>query len=363
MALATLVACGPFGCGGRGSNPLPDKVLNIYSWADYIAPDTVANFERETGIKVNYTTYESNEILETHLLTGHTNYDIVLPTDVYFERLLGARVFRPLDQTILTNRGNLDPGIMRQLAVHDPGNRYATPYLWTTVGIGYNIDMIRARLGDVHPESWSLLFDPANAAKLQDCGITVIDSPMDVFAAALLYLGKDPNSRDSAEVGAAADLLMKIRPYVRSINSSGYLNELANGGHCLVLGWSGDVAQARLRSMESGSSVKLRYFVPREGSLIVVDMMAIPADAPHPHNAQIWLNYLMRPEVMAGITNAVSYPNGNLASFSIVKDAIRSDPTVFPDSTTRTRLHALVAASPGHSRLITRLWTRFRERQ
>jgi putrescine transport system substrate-binding protein len=363
-ATIALCACGGRGNhGGSGGQSAPQDILNIYSWADYIAPDTVANFEKETGIRVRYDIYESNEVLETKLLTGHTNYDVVLPTDTFFERLMHAGTFRKLDQTALTNIANLDKDIMQELAVHDPGNQYATPYLFTTTGIGYNVDQVRERLGSTPFDSWSMILDPKNAARLKDCGINVLDSPLDVIASVLMYLGKDPNSRDPADVEAAADVLMKIRPFVRSIESLSYISELSNGSVCALIGWSGDVLQARSRAIEAGNGVKLNYFVPREGGLIIVDMMAIPADAPHPKNAERWLNYLMRPDVMAGITNAVKYPNGNRAALPLVKEALRNDPAIYPDPQVRKRLHSLVAAAPEYTRLVTREWTRFRTGQ
>ncbi len=365
VAVCGFVALG--GCGDRGAqraNSAPEpNTLNIYSWADYIAPDTVANFEKETGIKVRYDTYESNEVLESKMLTGHTNYDVVLPTDIYFERLMQAGTFRKLDRTALTNIANLDPEIVQKLAVHDPGNLYALPYLWTTVGIGYDVAKVRQRLGAEPLDSWAVLLDPKNAAKLQDCGISVIDSPIDVVASTLLYLGKDPNSRDAADLAAVEIVLMKIRPFVRSIESQAYISEFANGSLCAALGWSGDIIQARSRAIEAGNGVKINYFVPREGSLIIVDMMAIAADAPHPREAMLWLNYLMRPDVMASITNAVKYPNGNRAALTLVNDALRRDLMVYPDPAMRARLHSLIMTTPEYSRQVTRLWTRFRTGQ
>jgi putrescine transport system substrate-binding protein len=356
-----LSACGGGGDHGRGRGGADsDKVLNIYSWTDYIAPDTVANFETETGIKVHYDTYDSNEVLETKLLTGHTNYDIVVPTDTFFERLARAGAFRVLDPAALSNRGNLDPEIMRRLAVHDPGNTRAVPYLWSTVGLGYNAAAIAQRLGAKPPDGWSLLFDPANAAKLEDCGISIIDSPADVFAATLVYLGRDPNSREPADAQAALAVLMRIRPWVRSIDTSEYISELANGSLCLALGWSGDVLQARDRAREAANGARIVYLLPREGSLLETDMMAIPADAPHPANAELWMNYLMRPEVMAGITNFVKYPNGNAAARPYVAPAIAADPNVYPDADARAKLQVLRAAPPEYSRMLTRLWTTFR---
>jgi len=334
--------------------------LNVYSWSDYIAPDTVANFEKATGIEVHYDTYESNEVLETKLLTGHTNYDIVVPTSTFFDRLAQAGVFLKLDWSALPNRVNLDPEVMQHLAEHDPGNVHGVPYLWSTTGLGYNVAAVRERLGQGPIDSWSTIFDPANAAKLKDCGITIIDSPADVFGVALIYLGLDPNTRSPADAGAAAALLMKIRPFVRNIDSQPYIAELANGGTCIALGWSGDVLQARDRARDAANGIRIDYLLPREGSLVILDMMGIPADAPHPANALKWLNYLMLPEVMAGITNAVKYPNGNAASLRFVREEIKADPAIYPNATARAKLQALTTQTPDWSRLLTRYWTRFR---
>jgi putrescine transport system substrate-binding protein len=249
---------------------------------------------------------------------------------------------------------------MRRLAVHDPGNLYAVPYMWSTTGLGYNVDLVRARLGAKPPDGWALLFDPANAAKLQDCGITIIDSPTDVFSSAMIYLGRDPNRLDPLDVAAASEVLRKIRPFIRYIDPAQYIPDLASGGACLSLGWSGDVEQARSRAKEANTGVNLAYLVPREGALITVDMMGIPADAPHPHSALLWLNYLLRPDVIAGITNYVKYPNGNAASLPLVRAAIREDESIYPSPATHARLITAKAAPADYSRLITREWTRFR---
>jgi putrescine transport system substrate-binding protein len=350
-------------CGGHPGAAASDKTLNVYNWAGYIAPDTVANFERETGIEVHYSTYESNEISETKLLTGHSNYDVVTSADAFFERQLHAGVFRKLDKTALPNSVNLDPEVLQKLAVHDPGNLYAVPYLWTEAGLGYNVDKVRERLGSAEHDSWSLLFDPKNAAKLKDCGIMIVDSPEDVLPSVLIYLGKDPNSRDPADWTAAADVLMQIRPFVRSIEAEGIIGDLANGSLCLGLTWGGEVTQARYRALEADNGVKIRYFVPREGAVAGLDMLAIPADAPHPDNAHKWLNYLMRPEVMADISNALKYRNGNKASLPLVQEAIRSDPATYPDAKTRAKLSIETMQPPELKRLMTRLWTRFRTGQ
>jgi putrescine transport system substrate-binding protein len=366
---ATLLAALLFGagfltaCGGHTGAGASDKTLNVYNWAGYIAPDTVANFERETGIEVHYSTYESNEMSETKLLTGHSNYDVVTSADAFFERQLHASVFRKLDKTALPNSVNLDPEVLQKLAVHDPGNLYAVPYLWTQAGLGYNVDKVRERLGSVEPDSWSLLFDPKSAAKLKDCGIMIVDSPEDVLPSVLIYLGKDPNSRDPADWTAAADVLMQIRPFVRSIEAEGIIGDLANGSLCLGLTWGGEVTQARYRALEANNGVKIRYFVPREGAVAGLDMLAIPADAPHPDNAHKWLNYLMRPEVIADISNVLKYSNGNKASLAFVQEAIKNDPAIYPDAKTRAKLSIETMQPPELKRLMTRLWTRFRTGQ
>lgn len=371
--LTLLLTLGLIACGGKvnsGKSPAPaqagasasseEKVLNVYSWLDYIAPDTVANFEKETGIKVRYDMYDNNEVLETKLLTGHTNYDVVLPTGAFFERQRQAGIYRKLDKSELPNLANADPDIMRRLAVHDPDNQYAIPYMFTSAGLGYNVDQVRARLGSTVPDGWALLFDPANAAKLKDCGIAIVDSEMDVFESAMLFLGRDPNRFDPADVTAASEVLQKIRPYIRYIDPAQYIPDLANNSICLALAWSGDIEQAKSRAGEAKTGVSIAYLVPREGAIMTVDMMAIPADAPHPHNAQKWMNYLMRPEVMASITNYTHYPNGYSASLPLVQESIKNDEAVYPSKETRARLISAKAVPLDYSRLVTREWTRFR---
>jgi putrescine transport system substrate-binding protein len=337
-----------------------ERVLNIYQWSDYIAPDTVANFERETGITVRFDTYASNEVLETKVLTGKTNYDIVMPSAQFFARQRLAGVYRQLDKAALPNLVNLDPDIMQSLAVYDPGNRFGIPYMWSTTGVGYNEDEVQKRLGSVQPDSWRLLFDPANAAKLKDCGIEVIDSPTDVIQSAMIFLGRDPNRMDEADLAAASEVLRKIRPFIRNIDTEQYWSDLANGTVCAVLGWSGDIERASNAAKQAGKGVNVRYQLPREGGLILIDVLGIPADAPHPKNAELWLNYLMRPKVIAAITNVINYPNGNLQSLEYVRPEIRSDTGVYPDAATRARLVTPKMLPLDYSRQITREWTRFR---
>jgi putrescine transport system substrate-binding protein len=361
---ACALMLGLCGCSRQGAAPNTaagdDKVVNIYQWSDYIAPDTVANFEKETGIKVRFDTYASNEILETKVLTGKTNYDVVMPSGQFFERQRMAGVYQKLDKAALPNLVNLDPEVMRRIAVHDPGNEYGVPYMWSTTGIGFNADEVPKRLGAAPPDSWSFLFDPANAAKLKDCGIEIIDSPTDVFQSAMLFLGRDPNRMDPADVTAASELLLKIRPFIRNIDTEQYWTDLANGTVCVVLGWSGDIERGRNSAKQAGKGVNISYIVPREGGLMLVDMLAIPADAPHPKNAELWLDYLMRPEVIANITNFINYPNGNLKSLDYVRPDIKTDIAVYPDAAVRARLVTAKMLPLDYSRLITREWTRFR---
>jgi putrescine transport system substrate-binding protein len=337
-----------------------EKVLNLASWADYIAPDTAPNFQRETGIKINYETYDGNEVLESKLMTGHTNYDVVIPTAGFFERQRKAGVYQKLDKSALSNLVNADPEVMRMMTSADPGNLYAVPYMYSITGIGYNVDKVRAKLGADPPSGWGMVFDQINAAKLKDCGIAIIDSPVDVFDAALIYLGRDPNKFDAADLLAASEVLHKIRPYVLYIDATQHISDLANGSICLSLSWSGDVGQARHRATESNTGSNVSFLIPREGSLIDLDMVAIPADAPHPRNAALWLNYLLRPDVIAGITNFIRYPNGNAASLPLVAEDIKNDRSIYPDDATRQRLISPRNGPPEYARLVTREWTRFR---
>jgi len=361
MIVATMLALAQtlMGCARQGPTSSA-KVLNVYSWPIFIAPDTIANFERETGIKVNYDTFETDEVLETKLLVGHSNYDVVVPGDLAFERELHSGVFRKLDKAVLPNLVNLDPQVLSELAVHDPGNLYAIPYAWTTTGLAYNVAKVRERLGSTEFDSWSLLFDPKNAAALADCGITVIDSPTDVFPSVLYYLGRDPNRHDVKDLDAAFDVLMRVRPFVRWIVSVGNVEGVARGERCLALNFSGDMAAAGARASEVHSDVVIRYFIPREGSYRGIDAVGIPADAPHPENALRWLNYLMKPQVMAAITNTTRFPSGNRAAVPFVDATIIHNPAIYPDAPTQTRLHTLTAMPPDYLRHMTRLWTTFR---
>jgi putrescine transport system substrate-binding protein len=336
--------------------------LNVYNWSDYIAPGTIPKFEAETGIKVTYDVYDSNEILEAKLLSGRSGFDIVVPSaSPFMARQIAAKVYRALDKSKLGNWKNLDPQILDLVAAADPGNRHGVPYLWSDTGIGFNEMQLRAALGATAPvDSLALIFDPALAAKLADCGISLLDTPQEVFPAALAYLGLDPKSRDLADLDKASAALEKIRPYIRKFHSSQYINDLANGDLCVALGYSGDVVQARTRAREARNAVEIGFRVPKEGAMMSVDVLGIPADAPHPENALRFIDYLLRPEVIAEITNAVSYPNPNMPATALVNPDIRGDPAVYPPEDVRRRLYIDLPAPPAYERARTRAWTRLK---
>jgi len=343
-------------------NPVPagTSELHIYNWSDYIAPDTIPNFTKETGINVTYDVYDGNEVLEAKLLAGHSGYDVVVPTAMpYMARQITAGAYRKLDKSKLLNLKNLDPAILSLVGEADSGNQYGVPYMWSVTGIGYNPALVAKALGPNAPtDSLALLFDPANAAKLASCGISLLDTPDEVFPAAFSYLGINPKSRDPADLDKAVAMLAKIRPYIRKFHSSEYINDLANGDICVALGYSGDVIQARNRAAEAKNGVQIVFRVPREGAMMAVDMMGIPKDAPDPDNALTYINYILRPEVAAAISNAVSYPNPNLAATPFVKEAIRDDPGIYPPEAVRKRLHVDAPAPREYERARTRAWHR-----
>jgi putrescine transport system substrate-binding protein len=338
-----------------------EKVLNIYNWSDYIAEDTIANFEQETGIKVVYDVFDSNELVEAKLVSGNTGYDLVVPSLQYLARQVQAGVFQPLDKSKLSNYGNLDPEIMARIATLDPDNQYALNWLWGTTGIGYNVDKVKQALGDSAPvDSWDLVFKPENISKLKGCGVAVLDTPQELLTTALNYLGEDPNSFDEAVIAKAEALMTSIRPYITEFNSSEYINELANGDICLAVGWSGDVFQAKSRAEEAGNGVNVAYVIPKEGAPMWFDMMAIPKDAKHPNNAHLFLNYILRPEVMAAISNAVQYASANKASIPLVDKAVLENSGVYPAPETMHKLFTFAVMPPEVDRMFTRIWTKLK---
>jgi putrescine transport system substrate-binding protein len=339
-----------------------EPVLHVYNWSDYIAPDTIPKFERETGIKVTYDVYDSNEVLEAKLFAGGSGYDVVVPSaSPFMARQIAAKVYLALDKAKLPGWSNLDPKILDLVAGADPGNAHAVPYLWSVTGLGYNKAMVQTALGDRAPvDSWALLFDPANAKKLAVCGISLLDTPQEVVPAVLAWLGLDPKSRDPGDLDKAMAALERIRPYVRKFHSSQYINDLAGGDLCLSLGYSGDVVMARNRAREAHNGVEIAFRVPQEGAQMSVDMLAIPADAPHPQNALRFLDYLLRPAVIADISDAVFYPNPNIPGTALVRPAIRDDPAVYPPAQVRRRFFVDLPAPADYERARTRAWTRLK---
>ena len=334
------------------------EVLNFYNWSDYIAEDTIAKFEAETGIKVNYDVYDSNEVLEAKMLAGSSGYDLVVPTSEFLQRQVAAGAYQPLDKAMLPNLVNMDPDLMASAAVYDADNAHSVIYMWGTTGIGYNVEAIKERLGDDAPtDSWSLIMDPENAAKLADCGISFLDAPSEMLPVAMNYLGLDPRSTDKGDMEKGAELFQSIRPHIRYFHSSQYITDLANGDVCVSVGWSGDVFQSMARAEEAENGVEIAYVVPKEGALQWFDMMAIPVDAPNPDAAHKFINFVMDPQITADITNYVWYANANTASLPLVDEEITSDPGIFPTPEAKKNLWAAQVYDARTDRNVTRLWT------
>jgi putrescine transport system substrate-binding protein len=362
MLAAVLAACP--GCSGpQAHGPSAtesEKVLNVDNWSDYIQPSVITDFEKEYGIRVNYDVFDSNEILETKLLTGHTNYDIVVPSGAFLERQIQADIYQKLDKSQLPNLKNVDPDVARAEALYDPGNEYSVDYMWITSGVGYNAAEIRARMPDAPVDSWRMLFDPAVAAHFQDCGISILDAPSEVVATVLLYIGRNPNSNSPADLKAAEAVLRSMRPYVRYVDSSRYIDNLAGGDICLAMGWSGDIKQAHDRAREAGKGVALAYSIPKEGAIANYDVLAIPADAPHVRNAHLFINFLLRPDIAARNSNLIKYANAVIPSIQPLDAAVVSDPGVYPPAEVRARLTPERPRPAEYQRLLTRMWTRFK---
>lgn len=339
-----------------------NQSLNIYNWNDYFAADTLADFESSTGIRPRLDVFDANEVLEAKLFAGRSGYDLVFPTARPFAaRQIRADLYLPLDKDKLPGLDQLDPNIMTSLAAIDPENRHLVPYMWGTSGLGLNIDKVRAALGDTADlDSWALLFDPEQAAKLAHCGISLLDDPNDVFAAALAYLGKNPNSLAKDDLEAASNTIKAIHPYVRYIHSSQYMSDLANGDLCLAMGYSGDVFQSQARAEEADRGVTVAYRIPREGSVIWTDVMAIPRDAPNPEAAHAFIAWLLKPEVIAAVSNEVFYANANLAATALLDKAVREDPTIYPPSEIKAKLFTPAERSDREIRELNRLWTRLK---
>lgn len=340
------------------------QVVNVYNWSDYIAEDTLANFAATTGIVANYDVYDSNDTLEARMLAGSSGFDVAVPTGNYLQRQISAGVYQPLNRDLLPNWSNMDPQLMALASAFDEGNEHAVVYMWGTTGIGYNIDAIRARLGDDFVvNSWSLIFDPEIAARLADCGISWLDDHTELLPPALRYIGKDPLSTDPADLEAAVEMLERVRPTVRYFHSSQYISDLANGEICVAIGWSGDVLQASARAEEAGNGVQIGYAIPDEGANLWFDMMAIPVDAPHPEAAHAFINYMMDAQVAANNTNYVQYANANAASNPMIDPEVMNNPSIYPSAAARANFWTLRPHDSRTDRLVTRLWTRLRTGQ
>lgn len=337
------------------------EVLNIYNWSDYIAEETITDFEKETGIKVNYDVYDSNETLEAKLLAGNSGYDLVVPSSHFMELQIQAGIFQPLDKSKLPNMVHLDRQLMKTLENKDPGNQYGIPYLWGTTGIGYNPALVSEALGSKAPvDSWDLVFKPENMQKLQKCGVSFLDSPDEMIALALHYNGQNPSSKkrkDFRPGSPGIDTLLAVRPYVKQFHSSQYINDLANGDSCVAVGFSGDILQAAARAEEANNGVSIVYQIPKEGSEIWFDMILIPADAKNTANAHRFINYLLRPDVIAEITNYVWYANPNKDATALINEEIRNDKTIYPDERLRANLFISNQSPPKVAKVRNRTWT------
>lgn len=366
VVASTVISCGRSDSGthaAKSGDSREDKVVNLYFWTDYLAPDTLASFEKLTGIKVNLSYFDSYETLEARVLAGHSGFDVVLPGSGTFMRQIRSGAYLPLDRTKLPNLVNFDPAIMSKAALGDPGNTYGMVYMWSTYGIGFNKKLIAERLPNVPLTSWQLVLDPEFASKLAPCGINFIDDPVGVVQIVLKYLGRDPRTPSPQDFADVEKVLVKIRPYVRNIDTSGEINAIANGDICISLGYSGDFVQANKRAKEAKNGIELDYIIPKEGSFIGLDLLAVPKDAPHAANAYLLINYLMDPQVLATISNTIGFANANLAAIPLLDPSVASNTLIYPTRDQLERLYAQADVSGEESRTITRIWQKFRTGQ
>lgn len=335
-----------------------NRVVNVYNWSDYIDEETLQEFTKQTGIRVNYDVYDSNDILETKMLAGRTGFDVIVPTNTYLARMIQAGVLRPLDKSKLPNLRHMDPVLMQRMQKYDPNNEHAVIYMWGTSGIGINVDKVRAAMPNAPVDSLRMIFDPAVVSKFQSCGVTILDAPDEVIPAALAYLGIDPDSKKQEDLAKAEEVLMKIRPFIRKFHSSQYINDLANGDICVAFGWSGDILQAQARAEEANNKVKVEYYIPKEGALQWFDNFAVPKDAPNFDNAMAFINFMMDPKVVAKNSNYIAYPNGNASSIKYLDKDVASDPNIFPPKRVIDRLYTISPNTQAQQRAFTRIWTR-----
>ncbi len=333
-------------------------VVHVYNWSDYIDESILSDFEKETGIKVVYDVFDSNDILETKLLAGNSGYDVVVPSGAFLQRQIKAGVFKKLDRSKLTNFDNMWDVISNRTSRYDPKNQYSINYMWGTTGLGLNEPKINERIPNAPLDSWALVFDEKYISKLADCGVYMLDAPDEMIPAALNYIGENPASHDPKVIAKAEEVLKKIRPYVKKFHSSEYINGLANGDICLAVGWSGDILQARDRAAEADNGVEVSYVIPKEGALMWFDQLAIPKDAKNSENALKFINYIMNDKVMAKASNYVYYANGNLASQKYLEEDVIDDPAIYPPSDVIDNLYVVEAYPPKAQRVLTRLWTK-----
>ncbi len=360
--LGRFALAGLLGLSATLATAQEEKVLNIYNWSDYIAEDTISNFEKETGIKVRYDTFDNNEILHAKLVAGKTGYDIVVPSSNWARLQMDGGLLRKLDKDQLPNLKNLDPDVQNQIASLDPGNQFLVNWLWGYTTIGINTAKVKAALGaePLPANVWELFFNPKYVSKLKSCGVSVLDSATEVLPAALHFLGKDPFSKNAADYTEASAVLKAVRPYVTLFSSSGYINDMAGGSICLALGWSGDINIARRRAIDGKTGQDIVALIPKNGGILFFDMMAVPVDAPHPKNAHLFMNYIMRPEVHAAITNKVFYANPNKESRKFIKPEMTQNPTVFPSAADMVNMQPPKAINNDIRRQVTRAYTAFK---
>lgn len=359
--LIRLASVAALALGVAGAASAQERTVNVYNWSDYIDESVLEEFTKETGIKVVYDVFDSNEILETKLLAGGSGYDVVVPTGPFLARQIQAGVFQKLDKSKLPNLANMWPDVMTRLAKYDPGNEYAVNYMWGTTGIGYNVAKVKAALGDdVKVESWDFIFKPENAEKLKACGINILDASDETFAIAMNYIGKDPDSKATADLEAGGEVYSKIRSSVKTFNSSAYIDDLANGDICVAVGWSGDILQAKARAEEAKNGVEVNYVIPKEGTYMWFDNLAIPADAKNVAEAHEFINFLMKPEVIAKASNYVQYANGNLASQKFLDESVFKNPAVYPTEETMKKLFTISPYGPKEQRVLNRVWTQIK---
>lgn len=343
-----------------GAAQADDKVLHVYNWSDYIAPDTIANFEKESGIKVVYDVFDSNETLEAKLLAGKSGYDIVVPSNNFLAKQIKAGVYQELDKSKLSNYDNLNKSLLKAVSVSDPDNKHAFPYMWGSIGIGYNPEKVKAALGVDKIDSWDVLMKPENIAKLKSCGVSFLDSPTEMLPVALHYLGLPTDTQKKEDLKKAEELFLKLRPSIGYFHSSKYISDLANGNICVAVGYSGDIQQAKSRAAEAGGKVKVAYDIPKEGAGSFYDMVAIPKDAENVEAAYKFMNYLLEPKVMAAITDSVRFPNGNEKATALVDKDITSDPGIYPPADVQAKLYAIADLPAATQREMTRSWTKIK---